>query len=114
MINYSNKDIWLVNFDPSFGHEFSKIRPALIVENSVFINSFELIAVVPISSQINKIFELDLILPKDKMNNLLQDSIIKTKQLNTFDKRRFIKKIGVCNDLVFSQLRLNLKLFLDL
>ncbi|MBM3236847.1 type II toxin-antitoxin system PemK/MazF family toxin [Candidatus Poribacteria bacterium] len=23
--------IWLVNFDPSFGHEYKKVRPTLIV-----------------------------------------------------------------------------------
>ncbi|MBN1999823.1 type II toxin-antitoxin system PemK/MazF family toxin [candidate division KSB1 bacterium] len=29
--------IWLVNFDPSFGHEYKKIRPALILQNNEYI-----------------------------------------------------------------------------
>ena len=47
-------EIYLVNFDPSFGHEYKKVRPALIVENSKFISLGNLVTLIPISSKTDK------------------------------------------------------------
>ncbi|MCP5106166.1 MAG: type II toxin-antitoxin system PemK/MazF family toxin, partial [bacterium] len=33
-MEFNQKQIWLVNFDPSFGHEYKKVRPALIIADS--------------------------------------------------------------------------------
>lgn len=49
-----NGEIWLVNFDPSFGHEYQKVRPALVIESDFYIPLGNLITVLPISSQIQK------------------------------------------------------------
>jgi len=32
-----NGEIWLVDFDPSFGHEHQKVRPALVIESNPWI-----------------------------------------------------------------------------
>jgi len=37
MSKFQQGQIWLVNFDPSFGHEYKKVRPALIVQNDKYI-----------------------------------------------------------------------------
>ena len=64
MSTFQRGQIWLVNFDPSFGHEYKKIRPALIVQNNRYIESGNLLTVIPISSQITKRVELDVLLKK--------------------------------------------------
>jgi mRNA interferase MazF len=93
---YKQGEIWLVNFDPSIGHEYQKVRPALIIENNNYLPLGSLITVIPISSQTDKSQLLDVLIPKDSVNRLTKDSIIKTRQISTFDKRRFLKHIGTC------------------
>ena len=58
-------DIWLVNFDPSFGHEYKKMRPAVIVEADSFLTKSPLITLLPISSQLGKSTKLDILVRKD-------------------------------------------------
>ncbi len=111
---FAQKQIWLVNFDPAFGHEYRKIRPALIIQDTKYINIGNLLTVVPISSKVDKRVELDVLLPKDKNNRLMKDSLVKTYQISSFDKRRFIKYVGICNDKVFNSIKKNVTEYLSL
>lgn len=113
-MEFSQKQIWLINFDPSFGHEYKKVRPGLIIEDSGYIQTGNLITVLPISSITEKQTELDVNLPKDEKNRLMKDSLIKTKQISSFDKRRFIKYIGDCNQEVFKEVMENIKKYLSI
>lgn len=112
MNNFRYGQIWLVNFDPSFGPEYKKVRPALIIQNDEYIESSDLLTVMPISSQITKRTELDILLAKDTQNRLMTDSLIKTKQISSFDKRRFIKLVGFVNENTMEKVKTNIKRFL--
>jgi mRNA interferase MazF len=112
MSNFKRGQIWLVNFDPSFGHEYKKVRPALIIQNNEYIESSNLLTVIPISSQITKQTELDILLRKDYQNRLMTNSLIKTKQISSFDKRRFIKLIGTIDEEIMNKIENNVKNFL--
>ncbi len=105
MSKFQQGQIWLVNFDPSFGHEYKKVRPALIIENDNYIHLSNLLTVIPISSQITKRTKLDVLVKRDSRNRLMVDSLIKTKQISSFDKRRFIKLIGCLNSLILKGLK---------
>lgn len=109
---YKQGEIWLVNFDPSVGHEYQKVRPALIIENNSYLPLGSLITVIPISSQTDKSQLLDILIPKDPVNRLTKDSIIKTRQISTFDKRRFLKHIGACQADVMRSVMDNVALYL--
>ncbi len=109
MKKFQCRQIWLVNFDPSYGHEYKKIRPALIIQNNKYIESSNLLTVIPISSQIKKQTELDVLLRKDSNNRLMTDSMIKTKQISSFDKRRFIKLIGTIDEEIMGSIIQSLK-----
>lgn len=104
--------IWLVNFDPSFGHEYKKVRPALIIQNNKYVESGGLLTVIPISSQITKQSELDILLRKDSQNRLMTDSLLKIKQISSFDKRRFIKLVGTVNEEAMGRTMDNISIFL--
>jgi mRNA interferase MazF len=108
---FQQGQIWLVNFDPSFGHEYQKIRPALIIQHERYIPSTQLLTVIPISSQIEKVTELDIWLEKNTQNKLMKNSLIKTKQINSFDKKRFIKLIGTVNQQILDEVNKNIRLF---
>ncbi len=103
--------IWLVNFDPSFGHEYKKMRPAVIVQNDRYIESGTLITLIPISSQIGKMYVLDIPVKRDGKNRLMTDSLIKTKQISTFDQRRLVKLIGVIDNERLKSVKKNIKAF---
>ena len=109
---FQRRQIWLVNFNPSFGHEYKKIRPALIVQNDRYIESGNLLTVIPISSQITKRTELDVLLKKDACNRLMTDSLLKTTQISSFDKRRFIKLVGVLDMETMENVMNNVQIFL--
>jgi mRNA interferase MazF len=94
MTRFRYGQIWLVNFDPSFGHEYRKVRPALIIQSDAYIAESSLLTVIPLSTQIGKKSPLDLLIRKDPKNRLKSDSLLKTMQVSSFDKRRFIKRIG--------------------
>lgn len=111
---YQHGDIWLVDFDPSIGHEYQKVRPALIIESDSYLSLGNLITVVPISSQLNKSTLLDVLIPKTAKNRLASDSLIKLRQISTFDKRRFIKYIGKCQPSVLQAVLSNVSLYLGL
>lgn len=108
MTKFQRGQIWLVNFDPSFGHEYKKVRPALIIQNDKYIESGELLTVIPISSQISKQTELDILLRKDTQNRLMTDSLLKVKQISSFDKRRFIKLVGIVNEGIMKKVKENI------
>ena len=108
---YKQGQIWLVNFDPSIGHEYQKTRPALIIESDSYLPLGSLVTVVPISSQIAKSNLLDVLIPRDAKNRLMNDSLIKTRQISSFDQRRFIKLIGNCNPSILQNVLSNISLF---
>ncbi|MFQ5680960.1 MAG: type II toxin-antitoxin system PemK/MazF family toxin [Candidatus Omnitrophota bacterium] len=56
--------IWLVNFDPSFGHEYKKVRPGLTIQGK-YIDSGSLLTLIPLSSQTDKQTELDILVKRD-------------------------------------------------
>lgn len=112
MKTYQRGQIWLVNFDPSIGHEYKKVRPALIIQHERYISSDSLLTVIPISSQVTKRAKLDVILEKDSQNRLMKNSLLKTKQISSFDKKRFIKLIGKIDEQIMKTVDDNIHLFL--
>lgn len=95
-------EIWLVNFDPALGHEFQKVRPALVLQ-SVKIAS-KLITVMPLSSQVSNKSTSDIFLKKDSKNRLFADSLIKVQQISSFDKKRLIHYVGVVSQKTLKQI----------
>ncbi len=112
MNTFQRGQIWLVNFEPSIGHEYKKIRPALIIQSNKYINSSNLLTIIPMSSQVSKQSELDIRLKKNPQNRLMCDSLIKIKQISSFDKRRFIKFIGNVNKDTMGKVENTLEVFL--
>ena len=111
MKKYHRGQIWIVNFDPGIGHEYKKVRPALIVQHERYISSGSLLTVIPISSQVTKLTVLDVVLEKDALNRLMKNSLLKTKQISSFDKKRFFKFIGTLDEKTMKTVDNNIQLF---
>lgn len=98
-------EIYLVNFDPSIGHEYRKVRPALVIQSKEITKISSLVTVMPISSKTETWQEPDVLIGKDSKNRLSSDSVIRVRQISTFDTRRFIKRIGEVNSPVLRKIR---------
>ena len=98
MMGYPKKEeIYLVNFDPTVGHEVKKKRPALILSNNIHNQYSPLVTVAPLSSNTNKVYPFEVYVPK-QLTGLNENSKIMIIQLKSIDKKRLINKIGNIED----------------
>ncbi len=98
MMGYPKKgEIYLVNFEPTVGHEAKKKRPALILSNNIHNQYSPLVTVAPLSSNINKVYPFEVYVTK-KSTGLNENSKIMIIQLRSIDKKRLINKIGNIED----------------
>jgi len=107
-------EIWLVRYDPSVGHEFKKDRPAVILSSDDILNYSSLVTVMAITSNLSDCLSNDIEVIKDKTNNLYADSVIKVYHLSSFDKQRFIKKIGGVDKTALVKIKNYLKKHFDI
>ncbi|MFA6917510.1 MAG: type II toxin-antitoxin system PemK/MazF family toxin [Candidatus Gracilibacteria bacterium] len=98
--------IYFVEFDPASGHEFKRVRPAVLISSDNLINRSNLISCVPLTGNTNNVVATDdILIKKDINNNLFFDSVIKTQHVSTFDKTRVKKYIGVLDSPVLKILK---------
>lgn len=86
-------EIWLANLDPTLGSEIQKTRPVLVVSNNKNNDNNNVITVLPITSNVSRVFSFEVLLPKG-IANLPEDSKAKADQIRTIDKIRLSIKIG--------------------
>jgi mRNA interferase MazF len=97
MVYPKKGEIYLINFDPTIGHEVKKKRPAIILSNNIHNQYSPLVTVAPISSNTKNIYPFEVYIPGGKAN-LDNDSKIMIIQLRSLDKKRLIRKIGSVDD----------------
>ena len=79
--------IWLVNLDPTIGHEIKKSRPGLIIQNDLGNRYSPITIIAPITSQnIDKIYPIEVLLTKEN-SGLKKDSKVLFNQIRAIDKR---------------------------
>lgn len=87
-------DIYLIQWDPSVGHEFQKARPAIILSSENILKKSNLITVMAVTKNTGTPIDDDIIIQKDSINRLMFDSLIKVHHISSFDISRKIKHIG--------------------
>ncbi len=94
-MNLKHGHIYFIEFNPSSGHEFKKMRPAVIISSDELIKRANLISCVPFTANIENLIDGDdILIKKSTQNNLFSDSVLKTQHISTFDKCRVKKYIG--------------------
>ena len=103
-------EIWLVKFiqETSVGHEYTKDRPALIIEDTSRIRVTTVATIMPLTSSQNQ-HQDDILARKNEKNRLYKDSLIKVHHILTFDKQRFIHRIGEVDRAIMNQIEKYLK-----
>ena len=87
-------EIYLVQFDPTVGHEIQKTRPAVIIQNDVSNQYSPITIVAAISSQFSEPpFPREVVIePQD--SGLQKRSAVIVNQIRSVDRLRLQKKIG--------------------
>ena len=102
-------EIWWTTFGPAIGTESSKTRPAIIVSNDDSNEFLERLQVVPLTSNISKIYPSEtIVMLRGKKNKAAAD------QVSTVSKRRLREKIGRITDDELASVEFVLKLQLGL
>ena len=86
-------EVFLVNLDPTIGAEIKKTRPCVVVSNNIINQYCQVVAVVPLTSNVQNLSPSHLFIPKG-IANLNQDSKAVAEHIKSVDKRRLIHKIG--------------------
>jgi mRNA-degrading endonuclease toxin of MazEF toxin-antitoxin module len=77
----------------------------LVVESNKQITKSNLVTVLPLTSNLDNKTNDDIFIEADKDNHLKFDSIIKVYNVVSFDRLRFINKIGKVNQLVLKEVK---------
>jgi len=86
-------EIYWVCLDPTVGSEINKTRPALIISNDINNQLSETVTVIPITSNVEKVYPFEVFLPADK-SVLSGNSKTKCNQIRTIDKKRLLNLLG--------------------
>lgn len=82
-------EVWWVSFDPSLGGEIQKTRPAIIVSNDAANMALNRVIVVPITSQVAKVYPGEaLVTVNGEQRKAMADQIM------TASKQRLRSKLG--------------------
>lgn len=93
--NYPQRgDIYLINFDPTIGHEIKKTRPALIIQNDVANKYSPITIVAAITSKVGSSPYPTEVYMEPKESGLPLTSTVLLNQIRSVDHRRLIKRIG--------------------
>jgi len=106
-------EIYYANLDPTMGSEIKKKRPVLIISNDANNKMANTITILPITSNITKIYPFEVELPSH-LSGLKKDSKIQCQQIRTISKLRISPPIqGKVNTATLEQIQTALELHLD-
>ena len=98
-MNIGYGQYFLVNFNPCSGHEYQGKRPAIVIESDKQLRKNNLVTVLPLTSNLDNKVGDDILVTADRSNRLKFDSIIKVFDIASFDRSRFINKIGKAKEI---------------
>jgi len=98
-------EIWLINLDPTIGAEIRKTRPAVIISHDA-IGVLPLRVIAPITEWKERysIAPWLVFIAPDAQNGLEKASAADAFQIRSVSNERFVKRAGVLNDELLSQI----------
>ena len=88
-------EIYLVEFDPTVGHEIRKTRPAVVIQNDVSNQYSPITIVAAVSSHFaDPPHPREVPLPAGAKTGLRQPSAVILNQIRSIDRARLRKRLG--------------------
>ena len=106
-------EVWMLNFDPTLGHEQSGVRPAVIVSTDLFNSGpADLLIVLPITTRSKRVrTHVELFPPEGGLTNV---SYVKCEDIRSVSKARLIRRLGKVSLQAMDSIQDRLRILLDL
>ena len=98
-MDISQYHIYLVNLDPTIGHEIKETRPCLVVSPDEMNRNIQTVIIAPMTTKSHKYPTRIPVTVQNKKGWIVLD------QIRTIDNKRIIKKIGKVNNDVIMQVK---------
>ena len=107
-------EIWIVELDPTRGHEMQKTRYCLVIQSDILNKKLPTFIIAPITSKVRpEWFPIGIIIKKNE-SELLKESQIMLNQIKAADITRFKRKIGKLNESIMVQVNESLAFVIGL
>lgn len=108
-------EIYFADLDPTLGSEIKKIRPVLVVSNDENNRYHTLITVIPLTSQVMRVYPFEVLLTKAD-SGLIKDSKAQCNQIRTISKQRItqLKPAGKISEHIMTKIHDAIKLHLGI
>ncbi|MAG16180.1 PemK family transcriptional regulator [Candidatus Woesearchaeota archaeon] len=114
MAEVKRGDIWLVNLDPTIGHEIKKSRPGVIIQNDLGNKYSQVTIVAPVTSQkTEKVYPFEVLL-MNRISGLDKSSKVLLNQIRAIDKKRLVKRLGKVDEEILNRINEAIKISLGL
>jgi mRNA interferase MazF len=108
-------EIYLVDFDPSRGHEIQKTRPAVVIQNDIGNRYSSVTIVAAITSKLSPApYPVEVGVAPSKGNGLTLPSAINLGQIRSVDRGRLTKRLGTLDAATMRKVDNALKISLGL
>lgn len=91
--------IYLINLDPTIGHEIKKTRPCIVISPDEMNNNISTIIIAPMTTKSHSYPTRVQLKFQDKTGYIVLD------QIRTIDKRRIIKELGTVNKSIIKKIK---------
>ena len=102
-------EVWWVDFNPAFGSETQKIRPAVIISNDASNTAISRVVVVPFTSNISRVYPCNVVVDVGGTSGKLM-----ADQIMTADKNRLKKCISVLSSFDMAKVEDTVRMHLGL
>ena len=107
-------EIWIVELDPTRGHEMQKTRYCLVLQSDILNKKLPTFIIAPITSKVRpEWFPIGIVLKKGD-SGLSKESQIMLNQIKVADITRFKRKVGKLNENTMVQINESLAFVLGL
>jgi mRNA interferase MazF len=107
-------EIYLVQFDPTVGHEIQKTRPALVIQNDISNEHSPITIVAAITSQYTDPPQPRQVLIPPGKSGLSKVSAVVLNQIRSIDRRRLVKRLGTVDTTVMTKVDRAIRISLGL
>ncbi len=107
-------EIWNIDLNPTKGSEQRGLRPCLILQTNAANKVSQTFLVAPLTTKkLDRVFPFELLLRKDSVNKLKNNSKLLLNQIRTIDELRLSKRIGILGEDYFKLLFKSIDTILD-
>ena len=99
LIKIEQYSVFLLNLDPTIGHEINKTRPCVVISPNEMNNHLQTIIIAPMTTKSHAYPT------RVKLNFAGRTRWIVVDQLRTVDRKRFIKKLGTLEKKTIDQIK---------